>query len=668
MALVVGWLKDKVFETGNDPCGRWVHTEIRGKGGRILTLVCTHQVCQNDRKNIRELGESTFAKQQMSMFMEEDRRDPRRLRCHHRRNLVKFVQECQNAGKLVSVRGDFNEVLGVEDANGLARLCTACGLGDIIIAAKHGHTDFDIHIRGSKVLDNFLIPPELEDAVLACGHEPHNISTMGDHRAFHADFDTAKLLGGKPTFANLKASRDINSKKCHKIPICFKHWIKHLEKHKFFKQLEELQKCINTDTPNHQLAQKLDHRFQRSAKHAGKKCPQNPRAPCSPKIAKMRNVCQLLRQAITQHQRSHDMTKAIQATRDQAGSTDHELPLTLQDCEDACKQKRKELIEAEKEEIKDGKLQKEHQEELIASCLDEGNKEHANPNGYEALTILIYPYHPGHAENGILIKHHPPQGKHSLEHHFRRCEFYHYGQECYLGTNHNWEDPIHMIRFLNSCQNLGVLCTLCNQERHVPAMQCKFVRERIVAMLKECMASPSFALLGGRNAVVSTATSNRSTPNNNTAVSSLITRPAASHARCHFRSSSGGTGGGSGAQSSGNTGRSPRDRNVQAIEASAETPSFDDASSLEPADDFIVAKLNGECLGGYNVDHPPCECPNVVGDVAQQKKTFASLSSKQLSLPIRAVAATEDGDDDEVDLIDLHDPKDQDSDADQDLP
>jgi len=219
-------------------------------------------------------------------------------------------------------------VLGLEDADGLARLCTDCGLVDIILA-KHGHTDFDTYIRGSKVLDYFLIPLELKDAVLACGYKPYNIRTMGDHRAFYVDFDTAKLLGGKPTFANAKASRDINSKKCHQIPIYFKHWIKHLEKHKFFQQLEELQKCIDTDTPNDRLAQKLDHRFQRSAKHAGKKCPQYPRTPYSPKTAKMRNVCQLLRQAIIQHQHSYDMTEAIQATRDQAGSIDYKLPLTL---------------------------------------------------------------------------------------------------------------------------------------------------------------------------------------------------------------------------------------------------------------------------------------------------------------------------------------------------
>jgi len=51
------------------------------------------------------------------MFMEEERQDPRRLRYHHRWDLVRFVQECQNAGELVSMGGDFNKVLGLEDAD-----------------------------------------------------------------------------------------------------------------------------------------------------------------------------------------------------------------------------------------------------------------------------------------------------------------------------------------------------------------------------------------------------------------------------------------------------------------------------------------------------------------------------------------------------------------------
>jgi len=65
--------------------------------------------------------------------------------------------------------------------------------------------------------------------------------------------------------------------------------------------------------------------------------------------------------------------------------------------------------------------------------------------------------------------------------------------------------------------------------------------------------------------------------------------------------------------------------------------------------------------------HPPCECPNLVGDVEHQKKTFASLSGKRRFLPARAVAAEAD-DGDDVDLIDFGDPDAEDFDADQDFP
>jgi len=85
-----------------------------------------------------------------------------------------------------------------------------------------------------------------------------------------------------------------------------------------------------------------------------------------------------------------------------------------------------------------------------------------------------------------------------------------------------------------------------NQERHVPAIQYKFKRERIVATLKEYMASPSFALLGGCPTVTSTTSSHRATPNNSTAVTLLATRPAGSATCYRFGRSNGGTDGGGG--------------------------------------------------------------------------------------------------------------------------
>ena len=54
---------------------------------------------------------------------------------------------------------------------------------------------------------------------------------------------------------------------------------------------------------------------------------------------------------------------------------------------------------------------------------------------------------------------------------------------------------------------------------------------------------------------------------------------------------------------SGNSGRSPRDRNVRSVEASSE-PSLLDVDFCQPvSEDRIVAKLNGDCIMGCGVDH-----------------------------------------------------------------
>jgi len=92
-----------------------------------------------------------------------------------------------------------------------------------------------------------------------------------------------------------------------------------------------------------------------------------------------------------------------------------------------------------------------------------------------------------------------------------------------------------------------------------------------------------------------------------------------------------------------------------------------DDLSVEPIKEMIVAKLNGECLGGCGKVHPPYECPNLVGNVEHQKKTFASLSSKRRFLPVQAITAEAD-DGDDVDRIDLGDQGAEDSDTDQDFP
>jgi len=173
--------------------------------------------------------------------------------------------------------------------------------------------------------------------------------------------------------------------------------------------------------------------------------------------------------------------------------------------------------------------------------------------------------------------------------------------------------------------------------------------------------------MGGRPSVASATQGSRTT------APLATTRPASTDngtgaTRYQFSRSNGdGSGGNGGTQRSGTTGRSPRDHNVQAIEASPDSSLLDDDLSTEPSDDLIVAKLNGDCLGGCNMVHSPYECPNLVGDVEHQTKTFASHSGRRRHLPVRAIT-TADGDDDNVDLINLHDSDDEDSDADLDFP
>jgi len=171
-----------------------------------------------------------------------------------------------------------------------------------------------------------------------------------------------------------------------------------------------------------------------------------------------------------------------------------------------------------------------------------------------------------------------------------------------LNTEHDWGKDIHVIRSLDSCEGATVLRTLYNQEKNVPECHYKFTRERILAMIKEYIDSPSFTLMGGH-----ASSAARSAATGAGAVSG--SRPAPSATRYHFSCSGtggAGTGTGNGTQRSGNTGRSPRNCQVRAIAASSPPSLLDDDSSIEPAEEMIVAKLNGECLGGCGKVHPPC--------------------------------------------------------------
>ena len=103
----------RLLSSGGDSMGRWTHMKFSGKGNRVVTLICTYQVC---KKQVSQCGPLTATVQQYSLLSQAQRPEPQRVRQHHAKDLVAFVQSCQGAGELVAVMGDFNDILGEENS------------------------------------------------------------------------------------------------------------------------------------------------------------------------------------------------------------------------------------------------------------------------------------------------------------------------------------------------------------------------------------------------------------------------------------------------------------------------------------------------------------------------------------------------------------------------
>ena len=373
MALTVGNLKGRVVDSGVDPMGRWVFTKFNCAEGRINTIICTYQVCKGHPKT---QGPTTVITQQYSMLQQAGKADPFKVRKHHAHDLVEFVRECQTKGERVIVMGDFNEVLGLR-ASGMTRLCSECGLKDVILD-RHRQTNFATQEKGSTVIDYALVDPDLEDSIVACGYEPFRIRIMGDHRGIYLDVNTTAFFGVDTTPLASLENRDLNSKKHHQIPVYFDHMATHLNHHNWFQRIQNLQDCINNNTPNHQLAQDLDDTRITAAKHAGKHLPRYHKPPYSPEIARLRNINTLLGLVIHQFTSKYDHTTSITSIQESLGNYQVELPATIQECKVLRTQNQKTLKALLKTEKKTGHLRLAHQEDLANSYAEEGKMKEAN--------------------------------------------------------------------------------------------------------------------------------------------------------------------------------------------------------------------------------------------------------------------------------------------------
>jgi hypothetical protein len=89
MGGIMGHNRGRIIESGKDKYGRWVYFRMTGQGTRVITIIGTYQVCKG---NVRTAGPATALTQQYSMLVQDGYNDPHKVRQHHAKDLVQFVQ------------------------------------------------------------------------------------------------------------------------------------------------------------------------------------------------------------------------------------------------------------------------------------------------------------------------------------------------------------------------------------------------------------------------------------------------------------------------------------------------------------------------------------------------------------------------------------------------
>lgn len=278
--LVVHDTSGIVQDTSKDRMGRWVSTRLLGANETTVNVIAAYQVCQTTAT-----GVNTAASQQVSHLTEENATQGDLARINPRnafiRDLQQFIHQQQQNGDRIILVGDFNEE--IDSANsGMAQIASECGLADLFSARLGTSTVPNTHQSGHKRIDYALISPDLLPAVQAAGYDPIGYRLTSDHRGFFVDFETQRLFGNKPSPIVPFSKRDFNSRTPGAIPTYITAKIKELDSHNF---QERLQRLIDLETPDHRLAESLDHDMERAAKHAAKKAKRGYRTPWSPLFA-----------------------------------------------------------------------------------------------------------------------------------------------------------------------------------------------------------------------------------------------------------------------------------------------------------------------------------------------------------------------------------------------
>ena len=364
LILSRGSINSRLQSSGSDALGRWVFQTFTGRNGRKVTVVTAYQVCN---KSITQRGRTTAAAQQESLLRQRGESNPN-PRLHFRLDLKRFLKQCRESNQEIILMGDFNEEFGM-DSHGMTEMSSTLSLVDAM-HHQHGTSDFSTYIRGRRRLDYVLMSRNAYNCVQRCGYEPFYHRLDGDHRAFFLDLDENRLFGATSPPMPKPQHRDIHSKKPKEVSQYL------AAKHSFLQQRDtfrRIQRLLESDSPDHRLAEILDAELFRGSRVGGKACQSYRDPPWSVKLHLARNRVNILGRTLSAIRTSTDLTHEIERLQREAGSTTL-IPYTIRECQEALRAAQRAVSQI----VQDAETHRtEEQNENIASHEAHGNKKQA---------------------------------------------------------------------------------------------------------------------------------------------------------------------------------------------------------------------------------------------------------------------------------------------------
>ena len=193
-----------------------------------------------------------------------------------------------------------------------------------------GQDDFATYAHSPKCIDYVLCDAWVSDASLQGCYELFQYHLKGDHHAMVVDFDTLLQFGNPTSTLATPAQQEFSSKDTGTNLKYMQHKHQYLTQHHFDSRLAYLQQ-----TWDPALAEQLDRDFQRASSSAAKSVRHKPHAPYVRKLAKLRKEKNVLKQVLSQHRTSIDLSSSIaHQVRD---GNNFLLPATIPECHQRCR-------------------------------------------------------------------------------------------------------------------------------------------------------------------------------------------------------------------------------------------------------------------------------------------------------------------------------------------